>query len=124
VAAGLADLFLNRTKGPVEVTLSPQELGRVRLSLAQEGDGLTVTVRVERIETLDLLRRNADVLLSEIRAQGFSGADLSFTGWPGGERHMTKEPSNRTSFATNASVTEAILPSPPGPPGAGLHLRL
>ena len=83
LAATLSDLLLRRTDGPVELTLSPEELGRVRLNLSPDGTGLHVTVQVERGDTLDLLRRNSDLLLQEIRAQGFSGATFSFSGWAG-----------------------------------------
>ena len=124
LAATLSDLLLRRTDGPVELTLSPEELGRVRLSLSPDRDGLHVTVHVERGDTLDLLRRNSDLLLQEIRAQGFSGATFSFSGWAG-DRPEPRAPSG----------PEASRPGPPSnpdvstlpaslPPATGLDLRL
>lgn len=65
----------------VELTLDPVELGRVRFDLLRAGDQLQVTVRVERPETMDLMRRNADQLQAEFRQAGFSGATLSFGHW-------------------------------------------
>jgi hypothetical protein len=124
LAATLSDLLLRRTDGPVELTLSPEELGRVRLSLSPEGDGLHVTVHVERGDALDLLRRNSDLLLQEIRAQGFSGATFSFSGWAG------DRPELRAPFGPDASHPGP----PPSPdisglpaslaPATGLDLRL
>jgi len=124
LAATLSDLLLRRTDGPVELTLSPEELGRVRLSLSPDGDGLHVTVHVERGDTLDLLRRNSDLLLQEIRAQGFSGATFSFSGWAG------DRPEPRAPFGPDASRPGP----PPSPdvsglpaslaPATGLDLRL
>jgi len=127
LAATLSDLLLRRADGPVELTLSPEELGRVRLSLSADGDGLLVTVQVERGDTLDLLRRNADLLLEEIRAQGFSGATFSFSGWAG------DRPDPRASSGPDAG--RQAMPSdrggssPPAPPATtaaatGLDLRL
>ncbi len=49
---------------PVEVTLNPEELGRVRLTLRSVDGSMSVSVAVERPETLDLLRRNIDMLAS------------------------------------------------------------
>jgi hypothetical protein len=126
LAATLSDLLLRRADGPVELTLSPEELGRVRLSLSPDGDGLLVTVQVERGDTLDLLRRNSDLLLQEIRAQGFSGATFSFSGWAG------DRPEPRSPSGTGTGTGPVALPSDPAafapslsPASAtGLDLRL
>jgi hypothetical protein len=121
----VSDLLARRADGPVELTLSPEELGRVRLSLAPDGDGLTVIVQVERADTLDLLRRNADLLMAEIRAQGFSGASLSFAGWAGGQ--TPAQPQADAAAASAAPLAFAPEPSQhpmsQGPVG-GLDLRL
>jgi flagellar hook-length control protein FliK len=119
LAADLSALIARRPDGPVELTLSPEELGRLRISLTQEGDGLVVTVQVERADTLDLLRRNADVLLQEIRAAGFAGGSFSFSGWGGG----ASGGAGPQSFTARSEP-----PPPPAPPpamaGTGLDLRL
>jgi flagellar hook-length control protein FliK len=124
LTAALSDLLMRRSDGPVELTLSPEELGRVRLSLSPDGDGLHVTVQVERGDTLDLLRRNSDLLLQEIRAQGFSGATFSFSGWAG-DRPEQRAPSSpdasRPGMISNPDVS---APPPSLSPAAGLDLRL
>ena len=124
LAATLSDLLLRRTDGPVELTLSPEELGRVRLSLSPDGDGLHVTVQVERGDTLDLLRRNSDLLLQEIRAQGFSGATFSFSGWAG-DRPEPRSPNGPGSGPVALPSDPAVF-APPVPPSSasGLDLRL
>lgn len=45
---------------PVEITLSPQELGRVRMSVHNDEGKITVNIIAERADTLDLMRRNID----------------------------------------------------------------
>jgi hypothetical protein len=65
-------------EGPVEVTLSPEELGKVRLALLAADGQITVQVVAERIETLDLLRRHIDMLASELRQQGYTEISFSF----------------------------------------------
>lgn len=61
----------------IEVTLTPEELGRVRLVMTP-GEVPTVSVYADNQQTLDLLRRNADVLMRELSDTGFGGASLSF----------------------------------------------
>ena len=81
---------LRTAPGVVDVTLRPDELGRLTLNMATQDGTITVTVTAERPETLELLRRNADLLLAEARAAGFDQVDLSFSshgGSPGERSH-------------------------------------
>jgi len=73
-------------RGTVEISLSPEELGRVRLRLHPSEAGLSVTVTADRPETLDLLRRNIDMLAREFLGIGYDGAQFDFAqGGPGAE---------------------------------------
>ena len=63
---------------PVEITLSPEELGRVRLSVSASDGGIVVNVVAERPETLDLLRRHIDQLGQEFQALGYADIGFSF----------------------------------------------
>lgn len=67
--------------GPIEMLLNPAELGHLRFEIHQNGDQVQVLLSTERPETLELLRRNADHLVSEFRNAGFAGASLSFGQW-------------------------------------------
>nr|WP_246184831.1 flagellar hook-length control protein FliK [Paracoccus aestuariivivens] len=62
----------------IEITLSPDELGKVRMVVAS-GDTISVTIYAENRETLDLLRRNSEQLAKELRESGFADASLSFS---------------------------------------------
>lgn len=64
--------------GMIEVRLQPEELGRVRLAMTQIDAGVTVHITAERQETLELLRRNIDILESDLRGQGFDNASFTF----------------------------------------------
>lgn len=114
--------------GPVELALAPEELGRLTISLQQEGDFVRVSMMAERPETLDLLRRHAGDLLADLRQSGFSGASFSFG--QGGQQ----QDASKFGDATRGTDT-AILPqsaqidhkrSAPSPSHktAGLDLRL
>ncbi|WP_235840950.1 flagellar hook-length control protein FliK [Cereibacter ovatus] len=102
----------------LEVTLRPEELGRVTMTMAQEGDSLRVLVQAERADTLDLLRRNSDQLGAELRQAGFSGASFSFGGRDG-------EPPPRPRPAMeNRLQPSPVSAAPSGVPQTGLDLRI
>ena len=69
--------------GPVTVTLAPVELGTLVFEVSQRADGLHLHLTVDTPETLDLLRRQADQILAELRQAGFANASLSFAGQDG-----------------------------------------
>ena len=52
----MADALHRLPDRPVELTLNPEELGRVRMTLATHDAGITVTIVAERADTLDLMR--------------------------------------------------------------------
>lgn len=60
-----------------EILLNPEELGRVRLSMAVDDNAIVLNVSAERSETQDLLRRHMDQLAQEFRDLGY--ASISFT---------------------------------------------
>ncbi|WP_157982240.1 flagellar hook-length control protein FliK [Oceanicella sp. SM1341] len=62
----------------VELRLDPPELGRVTLHIATDDGNAVAVVTVDRPETLDLLRRHAELLQRELTDAGFRGAQLSF----------------------------------------------
>jgi Flagellar hook-length control protein FliK len=81
LAAQVVQVLSNGRSGNTEIALSPEELGHVRLSIQpHDSDPTRVVVMMsfERPEVMDLFRRHADQLLADIRAAGYSGADLSF----------------------------------------------
>lgn len=83
LAEGVAHL---RDK-PVEITLSPEELGRVRMTLTRDDAGLVLSLTADRHETLDLMRRHIDQLAQDFRDMGYERLSFSFgQGQSGGER--------------------------------------
>jgi hypothetical protein len=62
----------------VELRLDPPELGRVQIQLETTETGLRGMVLTERPETLDLMRRHADMLQRELAAAGYDHVDLGF----------------------------------------------
>ncbi len=80
IAVQLADVAKVLRDGQVEVTLYPEELGRVRLTMTPSEAGMTVGLMAERPETLDLMRKYIDLLADELAKQGFENISFDFAG--------------------------------------------
>lgn len=113
----LGEKLSDNAEGVVEIALSPEELGKVRLVIGS-GDKPAVTVFADRPETYELLRRNADALDKELRSAGIFGADISFSGGsdardgrnaPGGDRRGAGQREGSANF------TEQMMPARPRP---------
>lgn len=81
LAAQLVQTLSQHDDGTTEIALSPDELGRVRVTMqpdATNPDRLVVMLNFERPETLDLFRRHADQLAEALRDAGFAGAQIGF----------------------------------------------
>jgi hypothetical protein len=80
LTAEILRLVPTTPNGPVTVTLRPEELGTLRFEVTQTEHGLHIHLSVDQPQTLDLLRRQGDQLLADLRQAGFAGASLSFAG--------------------------------------------
>jgi flagellar hook-length control protein FliK len=127
----ITDVVQNLPQRPVEIQLSPEELGRLRLAITGGEQALMVHVTAERPETMDLLRRHLDALHQEIRDLGFENISFSFAGERGAEQPADAETTQKAQAAAaeeNPQVHPQI-PPPPDPraggyrPG-GLDLRV
>ena len=128
IARQIAEALPPMPDSPVEVSLSPEELGRVRLTLQTVDGGLSVVVQAERAETLDLMRRNIDSLARDFREMGYSNISFEF----GSERGQNRSPSPQGNTQTSDepepasrfnTATSALQPPEPMAKG-GLDLRI
>ena len=109
--------------GATEITLSPEELGRVRMVMTAQDNGITVLIHAERPETNDLLRRHIDALSQEFKNMGYSTASFTFA-------QDQQDGSTQDRQTGRAAVQEQPLdPSDTPTPhnhlaSAGLDLRL
>ncbi|MEI6098452.1 MAG: flagellar hook-length control protein FliK [Alphaproteobacteria bacterium] len=116
-----------RTDDRVELTLDPVELGKVRFDFTTVNDRITINLSVERPETLDLLRRHAEVLRAEFRDAGFDGSNLNFSQWS--QRGHAGSAASHPFTEVEAGVSGPGKPDPSPIPtntatGQGLDLRL
>lgn len=116
---------------PVEIALSPEELGKVRLVLHASEHGMVVTVHAERPETLDLMRRNIGLLATDMRDLGYSELSFNFNDHP--QHHSGQAGSKATTQGPNRDENRNIdtavpILSPPKTPNdvtaSGLDLRI
>jgi hypothetical protein len=126
VAEQLAAAVALRPDG-AEVSLRPDELGHVRISIDRSAGETTVTLTADRPETLDLLRRHVDLLASELRGAGVHNCNFQFGQGQGGAAHGP--PASFGQAEDGESVGPAEPPSPSSGPvpsvrGGGLDLRL
>jgi flagellar hook-length control protein FliK len=107
--------------GPVTVTLSPEDLGALRFEMHGKGDAVHIALTVERPETLDMLRRNAEQLIGEFRQAGFAAASFSFSGaWSGGREQASQRPQYRADETEAEGPIRAMRKQV----GSGLDLRI
>lgn len=112
--------------GPVTLILSPEDLGKLRFQVIQTDQGMHIHLSVENPEMLDLLRRQGDQLLVDLRQGGFVDASLSFSGdganGTAGQRNPQSAPADRP----DAQQPQDTAPPPHRPtvPSGALDLRL
>lgn len=80
VAQQIAEGFNLNATGATELSLNPEELGRVKVTFTGNDAGMIVTLQSERLETQDLLRRNIDLLMKEFESAGYETLDFAFSG--------------------------------------------
>ncbi|WP_405402450.1 flagellar hook-length control protein FliK [Paracoccus sp. Ld10] len=73
----VTDALVSNRGDRTEIALSPEELGRIRLVMSGPDRG-QITIWAERPETLDLVRRNADLLTQQLAEAGVTAGSLDF----------------------------------------------
>jgi len=103
-----------QTDGTTELRLSPEELGRVRLSLTTADGLVTLAIQAERPETADLIRRNLDLLAQDFRDMGFGGFEFSFGDRPhardqqGGDSAFDPDPSDPAQVPAETLILRGL----------------
>lgn len=120
IAEQIAQVAQKLADGPVEITLKPEELGKLRMQMITHDTGISMIVTAERPETIDLMRRHIDQLAQEYRELGYENISFAF-GQEGGAKndgdgsdHPTSDqngpmnPANNEPGAENATQTANI----------------
>lgn len=95
----------------IEVRLDPQELGLVKMTFQREADHTRVMVWAERPEVMDHLRRNADMLLRDLRDAGMPRPEMHF----GQDRSSQDRPDGRAHVShfsmSSPDMADIIVPA-------------
>ncbi|MEM9575702.1 MAG: flagellar hook-length control protein FliK [Pseudomonadota bacterium] len=78
IARQMAEALQKLPDRPVEISLNPKELGRVRMNISAAEAGITVSIVAERPETLDLMRRHIEDLTREFQSIGYEDIAFAF----------------------------------------------
>lgn len=79
IGAQLAEQMAKRPQGSVDITLNPEELGRVKMAVSPGDSSVTISILAERPETLDLMRRHVDQLIQEFKQLGYESVEFAFS---------------------------------------------
>ncbi|HEY0214221.1 MAG TPA: flagellar hook-length control protein FliK [Paenirhodobacter sp.] len=110
--------------GTIELALSPDELGHVKMVLHSDDGKLHVTIQAERPETQDLLRRHLEGLEKDFRSAGYSDVAFSFDGQ--GQGQQSRQPVNVLSIDEETETDRFSTPVPTATrvTTGGLDLRI
>jgi len=78
ITTQLPQLLSKAAKQTVELRLDPPELGRVTIHLTTNDTQVTAQIVADRVDTIELMRRHAELLTATLARAGFSEANLSF----------------------------------------------
>lgn len=109
----MADALHRAPDGKLELTLRPEELGRLRMTLTPHDNGISVTIHADRVDTVDLMRRHIDQLGQEFRDLGYR--DIRFDFGQGGQQRQSPP---QSPAPTSDSGEELPPPPPPSPKAA------
>lgn len=128
VSQQVSHAVAGKPDGTVELSLSPDELGQVKVILKHEDGGIAVSIHAERQETLDLMRRHVDILARDFRDMGYTDVSFSFSDRRGnqqGAAFVAGQDFNSGTDAQAISDTSGPIPAAPRRLAAGgLDLRM
>ncbi|WP_298859107.1 flagellar hook-length control protein FliK [uncultured Sulfitobacter sp.] len=129
IARQLVEVMAQASNRPVDIALSPDELGRVRMSVRTDDGAVTVHIIAERADTLDLMRRHIDQLGQTFRTMGYESITFAFGSGAENEADPDARQSDSKSDASNHSTsatdrTEPAMINLDRSPSTGVDIRL
>ncbi|MBS0562982.1 MAG: flagellar hook-length control protein FliK [Proteobacteria bacterium] len=113
LAHQLAANISHRAGHAVEITLNPEELGKLTMSIASRDGTLTLALTAERGATLDLLRQHIDQLAQDFRDLGFDRLQFSFG--RGHEGQQRGDPGPAPESGPDPAPAGPVPAAPPAP---------
>ena len=118
----IADAVVRQRDDRIEIALSPEELGRVRMTLSGRDHAPHVVIWAERPEVMDMLRRNATMLIEQFIDVGVEDATLEFDHRGSGEQDRNPTGQNLPDFGDGPTglVMQTAIATSAGPWMSGL----
>jgi len=113
IARQMAEAMPLAAQRPVEIALSPEELGRVRMSITTDDGAITVNILTERPETLDLMRRHIDQLGQSFRSMGYEQITFAFGQGADASDQGASDEGNQGSHGSSAASSDDIVTEQP-----------
>lgn len=111
----------------IELSLAPEELGRVTITLNRGEAGLSVVLLAERDDTMAMLRRHGEQLREAFTALDQGSVDISFAGGGADPERRRDETGPRSEAGSSDLSGHAVAAQPksrPGAPDGRLDLRM
>lgn len=121
--AQAAQILVRTPNQPVEISLNPEELGRVRMALTTTDTGVSLVITTERADALDLMRRHIDQLAQDFKNLGYESIEFAFHQGRSGDHGANSQDQGATVRTADPEESPAPLPQN-RPASAGLDLRL
>lgn len=111
VASQMAEAFAAKGEQKVEVSLNPQELGKVSMRVVTSETGITMVIQTERPETGDLMRRHIHELAEEFRQMGYEDISFEFSGGQADGGQSQDQSAGGSANAGSLHMTEVAEPA-------------
>lgn len=108
VATALADCAFKADGNVVELLLAPKELGACRFRMVLNGSRLEVDLAVDNPNVLQLMRRQVDILIFELKAAGFNQTSINFSEMKNGDTGFSQ--SRRDDHAAHGGFDPDVEP--------------
>jgi hypothetical protein len=124
------DMVITRKDDVIELRLTPEELGSLRILVANRDQVQHVTFLLERPEVLDQFRRHADLMTRQLSEAGIEGSTLEFRQDRGQDQQLSdpRQPRDRPGPSAETPGQPLALAIPastqPGVNDTRLDLRI
>lgn len=129
IANALSHFAVKTDGDTVELLLTPKELGACRFKMVVIGDRVDVDLAVDNPDVLQLMRRQVDLLITELKSAGFNHASINFSkmknGDAGSSRSQHQDQADQMTFDPESEPEISLMATPRPLLGTGrLHLKL
>ena len=118
------DALVSNKKREIELQLHPKELGRLRFVMSPGEGQMLVQIFAERPETLEALRRHAELLTQELFSEGFENANFSFEQDTSQNRGSSLEPSKGCAQDETSGAPKTVVAYEWRHPDSRLDIRI